>query len=282
VKQNQQRSMVTAPEALANVRIILVAPQTPANIGAVARAMKTMGLSRLVMVRPVPWREAQEAWYIAHGGEDVLEASEEYDSLEAALAPLVLVAGTTNRRRARVHATPERPDGAGSQLIAAARQGPVGVLFGNEDTGLSSADLTRCSVVITIPSAVERPSLNLSHAVQVAAYELFLAAAGEIGPPPPDRAPAVELEALQARLLRLMAASGFRFRQNDPDTFLASLRRCFGRAAFERRDLRTIHLVLATLERMLRARGGEACPGCESTTKDTKARRTQNTPKTRA
>jgi TrmH family RNA methyltransferase len=253
--------MVVAPEALANVRIILVEPQTPANIGAVARAMKTMGLSRLVLVRPAPWREAPESWYIAHGAEDVLEASEETDDLDAALASLRLVAGTTNRRRRRVHAEPERPDTAASQLVAAAHQGPVGVLFGNEDTGLTSSDLSRCPLVITIPAAIERPALNLSHAVQVVAYELFLAAAGEVGPPPPDLAPAGELEALYDRILRLMLATGFRPRHEDPETFLQSLRRCFGRAAFERRDIRTMHRILATVERFVREQGGTPTSG---------------------
>jgi TrmH family RNA methyltransferase len=274
--------MVVTPTALANVRIILVEPQTRANIGAVARAMKTMGLSRLVLVRPVLWREAQEAWYIAHGAEEVLEASEEYDDLDTALAPLVLVAGTTNRRRSRVHATPERPDSAAARLVAAARSGPVGVLFGNEDAGLSGADLSRCLVVITIPSAVARPSLNLSHAVQVVAYELLLAVAGEVGPSAPDLAPAVELEALYTRILRLMQGIGFRFRQDDPETFLASVRRCFGRAAFERRDMRTMHLILATMEKLLRARGQGICqpggtPACPNATKeDANARRSDN------
>jgi TrmH family RNA methyltransferase len=246
--------MLATPEVLANVRLVLVEPRAPANIGAAARAMKTMGLARLILVRPAPWRGAPEAWYIAHGAEEVLEACEESDDLATALAPLALVAGTTNRRRGRIHATPERPDSAAARLVAAARSGPVGVLFGNEDTGLSSADLSRCPLVVTIPSAVEQPSLNLSHAVQVVAYELFLAAAGEVGPPAPDLAPTVELELLYSRLLRLMQEAGFRFRQDDPETFLASVRRCFGRAAFERRDLRTMHLVLATLEKRLRER----------------------------
>src|SRR5207249_10064526 len=117
---------------------------------------------------------------------------------------LRLVAGTTNRRRRRVHADPEPPDSAAARLVAAARAGPVGVLFGNEDAGLSTADLSRCPLVITIPSAVERPALNLSHAVQVVAYELFLAAAGELGPAPLDLASAAELDALDERVLRLM------------------------------------------------------------------------------
>ena len=267
--------MLAAPAVLANVRILLVEPLTPANIGAVARAMKTMGLSRLVLARPASWREAQAAWYIAHGAKDVLEQSEEYDDLDAALAPLRLVAGTTNRRRTRVHADPELPETGAARLVAAAQVGPVGVLFGNEDTGLSSADLSHCPLVITIPTAVERPSLNLSHAVQVVAYELFRAAAGDLSPPPPDLAPAVELEALYARILRLMGDAGFRFRQDDPETFLASVRRCFGRAAIERRDLRTMHLILATVERLIRERqqGGE--PVSEINTKGSKARRTQ-------
>jgi tRNA (cytidine32/uridine32-2'-O)-methyltransferase len=258
VKLNHQRPLLAAPTALQNVRIILVEPQTPANIGAAGRAMKTMGLSHLVLVRPAPWRDAAEAWYIAHGAEAVLEAAEECEHLDTALAPLRLVAGTTNRRRTRVHPDPEAPDTAAARLVAAAPGGPVGVLFGNEDTGLSSADLSRCQLVITIPSAVERPSLNLSHAVQVIAYELFRAAAGDLGPPAPDLAPAVELEALYDRLLRALKDAGFRFRQDDPESFLASIRRSFGRAAFERRDVRTMHAILAAFERRILQRGADS------------------------
>jgi tRNA (cytidine32/uridine32-2'-O)-methyltransferase len=254
VKPNQQRSMLATPEALANVRVLLVEPRTAANIGAAARAMKTMGLRRLVLVRPAPWREAPEAWYIAHGAEDVLGGCEEHDDLDAALAPLRLVVGTTNRRRARTHATPERPDTAAGALVAAARAGPVGVLFGNEDDGLSSSELSRCARIITIPGAVERPSLNLSHAVQVITYELFLAAAGEVGPPPPDLASAAELEALYRRLVDLMTAAGFRPRAGGSEAFLPSLRRCFGRAGPEVRDVRTLHQVLATFEALIRER----------------------------
>src|SRR5688500_8873641 len=132
--------MLAAPAVLENMRLILVEPRTPGNIGAAARAMKAMGLSRLALVRPGAWRQAPEAWYIAHGAEDILSASEEFAELDAALAPLLLVAGTTNRRRRHLYATPERPDTAAARLVEAARGGPVGVLFGNEDTGLSSDD----------------------------------------------------------------------------------------------------------------------------------------------
>jgi tRNA C32,U32 (ribose-2'-O)-methylase TrmJ len=140
-------------------------------------------------------------------------------------------------------------------LVAAARGGPVGVLFGSEDAGLSVAALSRCPVVITIPSATERPALNLSHAVQVVAYELFLAAAGEVGPPPPDLASAVEREALYRRIMELMVAAGFRPREGDPESFLPSMRRCFGRAALEGRDVRTIHHILAAFEKLARDAG---------------------------
>jgi TrmH family RNA methyltransferase len=182
----------------------------------------------------------------------------EHDELDAALATLRLVAGTTNRRRKRLHATPERPDAAARQLVSAARGGPVGVLFGSEDAGLSVAAMSRCPLVITIPSATERPALNLSHAVQVVAYELFLAAAGEMSPPPPDLASAVELEALYRRIMELMVAAGFRPREDDPESFLPSMRRCFGRAALEGRDVRTVHRILAAFEKLARHKGRSA------------------------
>src|SRR5262245_8851874 len=115
MKPNQERPMVATPEVLRNVCIILVEPQTPENLGAVARAMKTMGLSRLVLVRPASWRDTREAQYIAHNAEDLLDAAEECEDLDSVLAPLRLVAGTTNRRRRRVHGDPQRPDDAVAQ-----------------------------------------------------------------------------------------------------------------------------------------------------------------------
>ena len=96
--------------------------------------------------------------------------------------------------------------------------------------------------------------------MQVVAYEVLRAATSDLGPSAPDLAPAGELEALYARILRLMGDAGFRFRQDDPETFLASVRRCFGRAAFERRDLRTMHLILATVERLARQVDGARRP----------------------
>jgi TrmH family RNA methyltransferase len=202
----------------------------------------------------------------------VLSASEEFKDVEGAVAPLHLVAGTTNRRRRRLHATPEPPDTAAARLVAAAQMGPVGVLFGNEDTGLSADDLSRCPFIITIPSARERPSLNLSHAVQVVAYELFLAAAGEIGPPPLDMASAAELEALYGRILELMLAAGFRPREDDPAAFLPSLRRCFGRAGFEGRDVRTMHRILSLLDRFVQ---GHAAARKDPTIETAKSRKSE-------
>src|SRR5262249_20071319 len=107
----------------------------------------------------------------------------------------------------------------------------------------------------TIPTVPASPALNLSHAVMVLAYEVFLASVDAIPVPAPDRAPVVELEALCDRISTLMLQLGFRPHEEDPATFLLSLRRTVHRMGLERRDVRTVHAVLRTLERAARRRG---------------------------
>jgi TrmH family RNA methyltransferase len=239
---------VTVPGCLDRVRIVLVQPQTAGNIGATARAMKTMGLTRLVLVAPEAEPASAEARARAHGAEEVLDAAAIVPDLDAAVGEAHLLVGTTNRRRGRVLPDPTPAREAAAQIAAVAQTHEVAVLFGKEDAGLSTRELSRCQICATIPAARELPSLNLSHAVQVMAYEIFLAARGQVPRPAPDLANAAELAALYDRITRLMIAAGFEPHEEDPETFLVSLRRTLGRAALEKRDVRTLHCVLATLE----------------------------------
>jgi TrmH family RNA methyltransferase len=271
---------LTVPACLDRIRIVLVEPRTPGNIGATARAMKTMGLSRLTLVSPVPFREtgegagpaappteeggaasaAQAAWpeqaasfarALAHGAEEILEGAEVVADLGAVCLGTHLLVGTTNRRRSRVLPDPTPAREAAARIAEIAQSHEVAVLFGREDAGLSSRELSLCQLCVTIPAARELPSLNLSHAVQVLAYEIFLAALGEVPRPAPDLAEVAELEALYDRTVHLMMRAGFAPHEEDPETFIASLRRALGRAALEKRDVRTLQRVLGTLEKAM-------------------------------
>ncbi len=157
----------------ADVRIVLVRPRDPRNVGAACRAMKCMGLRRLSIVVDGLLDPAQ-AKVLAHYASDVLDGARVHTDLREAIGDAVLVAGTTRRRgrnRKYFSVFPEQL----AERIAAAGPGTVAVLFGNEETGLTDEELALCNLAVSIPASPDFPSLNLSHAVQVICYEIFRA-----------------------------------------------------------------------------------------------------------
>jgi len=157
---------------LQDVKIILCRVSEPGNAGAVCRTMKNMGLSELRLTAPQPldtekiFTRAVHAW-------DIWENAKKYDSLSEAAADCSVLIGTTRRRghhRKSISMTPR----ALAEWLAE-RPGPAGIVFGNEKTGLDDSELELCSAASHIPVSDTHPSLNLSHAVQIYAYELFLA-----------------------------------------------------------------------------------------------------------
>ncbi len=153
---------------------MLVAPTHPGNIGGVARAMKTMGLGRLILVAPEAEFPSQEATRRAAGAEDVLARTETYDTLDAALSDCRLVVGTTARPRS-IDWPQMSPRQAALRMIVDSASGPVALLFGQERSGLSNPDVDRCHYLVRIPTHPDFASLNLASAAQIMAYELFLA-----------------------------------------------------------------------------------------------------------
>lgn len=231
---------------LDNIRIVLVEPQVPGNVGAAARAIKNMGLSRLVLV--APWfKNHPQARYMAHGSEDVLDRAVICDDLSEAVADSVLVCGTTQRKR---HNTPfSELRAAAPDILEAASTGPVSILFGREDKGLSNDNLKHCQLLITIPSAPAQPSLNLSQAIMVTAYELYTA----VRPPHQPRldlAPAAELAEMYDHLERSLTTLGLR-QWNEGDNYMKSLRRVFSRTKMERRDTATIHKLCGEIDKFV-------------------------------
>jgi TrmH family RNA methyltransferase len=157
---------------LANVRVVLVEPSHPGNVGAAARAMKTMGLRQLVLVSPGCFPSA-EATARASGADDVLTAARVVGSLPAAVAECALVVATS--ARARSLRWPElSPREAAPVLLGAAATAPAAVVFGREASGLTNAEVDRCQYLLRIPCDPTYSSLNLAAAVQVVAYELWV------------------------------------------------------------------------------------------------------------
>jgi RNA methyltransferase, TrmH family, group 1 len=257
-----------APAAPAdNLRIVLVGTQHPGNIGAAARAMKTMGLSRLVLVAPEILPN-DEAYRRAAGADDLIRAAPVHATLAEAVADCRLVLGCTARSR-KVQLEQLEPDAAAARALQRADEGPVALVFGRERTGLTNEELQLCHASVHIPSDPAFSSLNLAAAVQVLAYELRLALlaaapAGAPAPPPrPDDMPAAhaELEGFFAQLADTLQAIDFH-KGRAPDSAMRKLRRLFLRADLTVNEVRLLRGILADAQRMARLAG---MPGTSGT-----------------
>jgi tRNA/rRNA methyltransferase len=238
------------PSALDRARIVLVGTSHPGNIGAAARAMLTMGLTRLVLVNPRRFPDP-EAIALASGATAVLDAARVEASLEEALAGCVLTVGLTARPREFAgRVVPVRL--AAGEAMAAAAHGDVAFVFGGEMSGLSNRELSRCGTVATIAANPAYTSLNLAAAVQVVAYELRVAAAGDTVWRAPRFAPAThdELEALFAHGEQTLAAMRF-LDPRRPKRLLPRLRRLFARAGLEREEVNILRGILARVDSLL-------------------------------
>jgi len=241
------------PPVLQHLRIVLVGTQHPGNIGAAARAMKTMGLRHLLLVAPerFPHRDAEA---MAAGAGDVLDTAVQAATLAEAVADCRLVLGCTARNR-RIALETMTPRAAAARALAAAEAGAqVALVFGCERTGLDNAELQLCHAAVEIPADPEYGSLNLSAAVQVLSYEIRMAAlAGTATDASGDRAadPAThaQLEGLFTHLGQTLDAIDFH-KGRAPESAMRKLRRIFLRSDLSAREVRLLHGVLADARRM--------------------------------
>lgn len=222
---------------LPRIRIVLSRPSHPGNIGAAARAMRTMGIANLYLVAPRRFPH-DDAVALAAGATDVLDRAVVCDDLVQALAGTVLAAGFTARKR-DLSAPARWLRDAAPDLVAQAAHDEVALVFGNETAGLSNEDLSLCRMNVMIPTAADYGSLNLGAAVQLACYELRLAAL-DPGSTPQGMAfaPATfdEVEGMIGHLQRAMSASGF-LDPASPQRLMPRLRRLFSRAGLEREEV---------------------------------------------
>jgi len=153
------------------VRILLVRPLYPGNVGSAARVMKNLGFRRLGIVSAQDPRKEPDAFRMAHGAEDVLEAASIHTGLEEALRPIEMVIGTTSRKGSRWREAID-PEGLADTLTASWDWRPTAILFGPEDRGLPVKELSLCRWLLRIPTRNDCPSMNLSHAVGLICYVL--------------------------------------------------------------------------------------------------------------
>ena len=233
-------------EKLKDVRVVLVETSHPGNIGAAARAMKTMGLEDLVLVSPrrFPHPEAEA---MASAAVDLLGAARVVPTLEAAVGDCQWVVGTTARRRGLVY-TNLAPRDMAAKAVGLPAGERTALVFGRERTGLTNEEVERCHALVEIPANPVYSSLNLASAVQVMGYELRVAALDA----PPDGKPrefpeAAQVEAFYVHLERLLLGTGFLDPAN-PRHLMRRLRHFFGRAHPDTNELNILRGILASVE----------------------------------
>jgi tRNA (cytidine32/uridine32-2'-O)-methyltransferase len=232
------------------IRIVLVETTHPGNIGATARAMKCMGLKQLYLVNPPDGYPGANVTARAAGADDILANAVICDSLGPAIRDCVFVAGTTARDRS-IPWPVLMPEQCAQRALADAVSGPVAILFGRERSGLKNEEIDHCHCVVHIPANPSFSSLNIAAAVQIMAYELFLAiATAKPAEPVEPRIPlatAGQLEQLYEHLERCMTRVEF-FDPEKPRRLQRRLRCLFNRAQLDQNELNILRGFLAAVE----------------------------------
>jgi len=229
-----------------NIRVVLVEPSHPGNIGGAARALKTMGLSQLAVVNPGRFPDPQAEWRAA-GAQDVLEAVDVFSSLEAAIADCHWVVGTSTRQR-RIPWPIKSAEEVAADLLSKPGATRIAILFGREASGLTNDELQRCHCHLQIPANPEYPSLNLAMAVQVVSYELRKQAERAPVESSWDRplATMAQVEGLLAHLQATLIGSHFLDPAN-PGQAMTRLRRLFTRIDLDDTEVQMLRGILSHL-----------------------------------
>jgi TrmH family RNA methyltransferase len=252
-----------AIQALDGIVVVLWEPQNYVNVAGTVRAMKNFGLSRLRLISPAEW----DPWRIegiAHDTGDLIAATRIFDSLADGLGDCSFVVGMTARER-RAKRAVDRPRTLAPELLARAAEaqrsggGPVAVLLGREDNGLSNEALDYCHRTVTIPTNPAHASLNLAQAVLLVAYELWMAAAGEAQPfrEPRHVAPPAsveELEMLFGDAERALWAVDF-FKSRQTESVMRTVRELARRADLDAREATFVRAIAIEVVKFLRRQG---------------------------
>lgn len=236
---------------LQNIRIVLVETSHTGNMGSVARAMKTMGLSNLYLVNPLVKPDSQ-AIALAAGASDVIGEAHIVDTLDDALKGCSLVVGTSARSRSLPWPMLD-PRECGVKSVQEGQKSPVALVFGRERVGLTNEELQKCHYHLAIAANPEYSSLNLAMAVQIIAYEVRMAFLASQTTTQPEYEvspyPLVDdLERFYQHLEQMMTNSGF-IREGSPGQVMSKMRRLYTRARPERDELNILRGMLSSLEK---------------------------------
>jgi TrmH family RNA methyltransferase len=248
------------------IRFVLVDTSHPGNIGAVARAMKNMGLTELWLVNPREFPHP-EATARASGADDVLSTARVVASLPEAIADCGLVLATTARMREQ-HFRVLEARAAGERIVAEARTGPVAVLFGTERFGLSNEHLLTAHALLRIPANPAYESLNIAMAAQLIAYEIRMAQHQPPASATQREAPLAtgeQMEQFYAHLSRVMEDTHFRDRTQTGTHLMGRIRRMFNRAELDGNEVNILRGILTAVQNKRRRAGDSAVdPGSDS------------------
>jgi tRNA/rRNA methyltransferase len=230
---------------LENLAIILVEPQSPGNVGMVCRAMKNMGLSTLRLVNPCPI-DHPEALKFAVSAKDLLDTAEIYPDLSAALSDTQLSVATT-RRHGKYRQEICSPKEIVSRIVSDAGNNRSAIVFGREDSGLTTAEVSLCRWQATIPTYGDYGSLNLSQAVLIFCYEILERAGIAEKPSGREIAPGESLESMYGQMERVLLKIGF-LNPENPAHLMMSLRRILSRAELDEREVAIVRGMMSQID----------------------------------
>ncbi len=233
---------------LDSINIILVRPRFHENIGSVARAMKNMGIKRLIVVDGASPLDIR-ALKLASGAEDILERAMEFETLEEAIHRMRCVVGTTSRlgKERKALLTPKT---LAKKLIPISERNPIGIVFGSEREGLTNDELSLCHIYVKIPASDDFPSINLAQAVMVICYEIYQTS-NLIKEIPPLLAESEHIEKMLKHMERTLTDIGFLDPKN-PKRIMRTLRRLFGRSMLEERDVQILQGIWSKIDWFIR------------------------------
>jgi tRNA (cytidine32/uridine32-2'-O)-methyltransferase len=253
MKHDLKNPQALAADCLSHIRIILIGTKHPGNIGAAARAMKTMGLRQLYLVDPAEF-PSPKAVAMSSNADDVLAGAIVVDSLEQALVGCSLVVGTSARQR-KLPWPLLAPRECAELMLKHSSSQTVALIFGREDTGLLNEELARCHYHVNIPANPDYSSLNLAAAVQVLSYELRVASLQEATrlEPIADEfalASAEYIEQFYQHLEQVLHDIHF-LDAHNAERVMRRLRRLFNRTVLERKELNILRGILAAITKQL-------------------------------
>jgi tRNA/rRNA methyltransferase len=231
-----------------NITIVLHKPKYAGNIGSVARAAKNMGINKIMVVGAAGFEREEMQQRSTHLASDVLDQIQYCERIDEALGGFNYIVGTT-ARLGKARGPFISPRAAARDIADISQKNKVALLFGPEDTGLANEELRLCHAVVTIPTSREFTSLNLSHAVMILCYEIFIASpeAAVAAESSPKLARSEELEGMYGQIKTLLADIEF-LNPENPEYWMMHIRRFFARAGILSREAGIVRGICRQLE----------------------------------